>query len=137
MPIELRHLTDDSPSFELCRVAQFVGLVRPFLGELGQLAPEMTAGDGLAVAGPDQVQHLGDTVGPQVEVLAHQHGNPLLRDSGGVEGVDGYRGRLGHTDGVGDLDLVAVRQPRSDDVLGHVTPSIGGGAVDLGGILAR
>ena len=40
-------------------------------------------------------------------------------------------------DRVGDLDLAAVGEARGDHVLGHPARRVGGGAVDLGRVLAR
>jgi hypothetical protein len=47
------------------------------------------------------------------------------------------RHRLGHADGVGELDLAAIGEAGGDDVLGDVAGHVGGGAVDLGRVLAR
>ena len=44
---------------------------------------------------------------------------------------------MGHADGVGQLNLAAPGQAGGHDVLGHVPGHIGGGAVHLGGVLAR
>jgi len=41
------------------------------------------------------------------------------------------------TDGVGELDFHAVRQPRRDDVLRHVPAHVGRAAVHLARVLAR
>ena len=43
----------------------------------------------------------------------------------------------GHADGVGDLYLATAWRPRSHNVLGHPPGRVGGGAVDLGRVLAR
>src|SRR5699024_3191873 len=43
---------------------------------------------------------------------------------------------MGHANGVGQLNLTALRQAGSHDVLGHPAGGIGGGAVHLGGVLA-
>ncbi len=43
---------------------------------------------------------------------------------------------MGDADRVGDLDLAALRQAGGDDVLRHVAGGVGGGAVDLGRVLA-
>jgi hypothetical protein len=51
--------------------------------------------------------------------------------------VDVDRHRLGHADGVGELDGAAVGEAGGDDVLGEVARRIGGRAVDLGRVLAR
>ena len=54
----------------------------------------------------------------------------------GAEGVHQHADRLGHADGVGQLDLGAIRQARRHDVLGDVAAGVGGGAVDFGRVLA-
>ena len=72
------------------------------------------------VNGLDQVQHLDDAVGPEVEFLADDLLDLFCRDVFGAKGVNGDRGGLGHTDGVGNLDFKAVRQAGRHDVLGHV-----------------
>ena len=51
--------------------------------------------------------------------------------------VDIDRQRLGHADGVGELDRAAIGKTRRDDVLGEIARGIGGRTVDLGRILAR
>ena len=83
-----------------------------------------------------QIEHLDDAVGPQIEMLAHQLHDSLFRDLVGAEGGHRDRGRLGHPDGVADLQLALVGQPGGNDVLGHVAPGIGGRTIDLGRILA-
>ena len=102
------------------------GFVGAFPGELRLFTAEVAVGSSVAVDRFDQVQHLQDAVGTQVEVLAHQVCNLLLGDLGGAEGLDGDRSGLGDTDGIGDLDFAAVCQAGGDDVLGHVTTGIGG-----------
>ena len=55
----------------------------------------------------------------------------------GAERLDHDRHRVGHADGVGDLDLAAAGRAGGDDVLGHPAGGVGGRAVDLGRVLAR
>src|SRR5690606_1315519 len=62
--------------------------------------------------------------------------NLLITDLAGTEGVDRHRGRLGHADGVGHLNLATFGEAGGNNVLGYVTPGIGGAAVNLGRILA-
>src|SRR3546814_2548729 len=50
-----------------------------------------------------QVEHLQDTEGAQVEVLADQLLDHVVADLAGAEGGDRDRGRLGDADGVADL----------------------------------
>ena len=51
--------------------------------------------------------------------------------------IDIDRQWLGDADGVGQLDRGAVGETRRDDVLGEIARRIGGGAVDLGRVLAE
>src|SRR6202035_974655 len=53
-----------------------------------------------------------------------------------TERVNQYAHRFGYADGVGELDLAAVGQAGSHDILGNVPRHVGGRAVDLGRILA-
>src|SRR5690606_14804978 len=126
--------------------AQGVGAVGQFPGEGGEgvalhghlvgVTTEVAVGRGGLVHRVQQVEHAGDCIGSQVEVLAKQLDDALVADLAGAEGVDRHRGRLRHADGVGHLDLATIGQAGSDDVLGHVTTGIGGAAVDLGRVLA-
>src|SRR5690606_31193296 len=99
-------------------------------------AAEVAVGGGLLVDRPQQVQHLDDALGPQVEVGLDQLGDPLVRDDAGALGVDRDVHRLGHADRVGHLDLTLPGEARRDDVLGDVARRVGGRAVDLAGVLA-
>src|SRR5690606_438599 len=126
--------------------SQRVGLVGALPGEgcegvvtdrhLVGIAAEMAVGGGRLVHRMQQVEHGGDRVGAQVEVLAHQGDDLVVAELAGTEGVDRYRGRQRHANGVGDLDLAAIGQAGGDDVLRHVAPGVGGRAVDLGRVLA-
>ena len=57
-------------------------------------------------------------------------------DGLGAEGLDQDRDRVGHADGVGDLDLAAAGGAGGDHVLGDPAGGVGGRAVDLGRVLA-
>ncbi len=100
------------------------------------MTAEVAVGRGRLVHRVEQVEHLGDRVRAQVEVLADQLHDLLVADLAGAEGVDRDRGRLGHADGVGNLDLATLGEAGGDDVLRHVAAGVGGGAVDLGRVLA-
>src|SRR3712207_2353796 len=52
--------------------AQRVRLVRLLPAELRLVAAEVAVGGGLLVDRPQQVEHLDDPLGPQVEMLPHQ-----------------------------------------------------------------
>ncbi len=60
----------------------------------------------------------------------------LLVDVAGSVGIDQQRHRIGDADRVGDLDGAAVGEAGGHDVLGEVARRIGGGAIDLGRVLA-
>ena len=53
----------------------------------------------------------------------------------GVMRIDIKRKRLGHADGIGDLDGAARGQPRRHHVLGKITGDVGRRTVDLGRVL--
>src|SRR5205807_7667514 len=87
--------------------------------------------------GAAQVEVADDGRGAEVEDL-FDHGRDVEGvDSLGAEGLDHDRHGPGHADGVGDLDLAAPGRLRGHHVLGHPPGRVGGGAVDLAGVLAR
>ncbi len=96
----------------------------------------MAVGGGLAIDGPAQVQPVDDGGGAQVEHLLHRRLQSLVAHRAGAEGVHPNGHRPGHADGVGQLHLALVGQPRGHHVLGHPPGGVGGGAVHLGGVLA-
>jgi hypothetical protein len=61
------------PFFRISSVSEYSG--RP--------SPEVAAGRRLAVDEPEQIQHLDDAVGTQVEVLADERFDPRFIDFGG------------------------------------------------------
>ncbi len=83
-----------------------------------------------------QVEHGGDGIRAQVEVVADQLDDLVVRQLAGAEGVQRDRRRLSHTDGVGHLNFAALGQTGSDDVLGHVTTGVGRRTVNLRWVLA-
>ena len=96
----------------------------------------MAIGGRLAVNGTAQVQVVDDGAGAQVEDLADGaldigHGHAL-----GAERIDHDGHGAGHADGVGHLNLAAMRQTRGHHVLGNPASSVGRGAVDLRAVLA-
>jgi len=119
-----------------CGCAQCGSLVRLFPGELGLLAAEVAVGGSLLVDRAQQVEHLDDALGPQVEVLQHQLRDLLVGEHARALGVDRDVHRPRHADGVGHLDLALARQACGHDVLGHVARSVGGAAVHLRRVLA-
>ena len=97
----------------------------------------MAVGSSLAIDRAAQVQVTDDGAGAQVEVFLDELADLLIGDLAGVEGLDVNRQRVGHADGIGHLDLAAVRQPGGDHILGSPAGGIGGRTIDLGGVLAR
>jgi hypothetical protein len=122
------------PYSPLLRAAQ--QLYRSFPGELGLFAAEVAVGGGLAVDGAQQVQHLDDALGAQVEVGFHQLGDFVVGDHARAFGVDRDVHRACHANRIGHLDLALARQAGGHDVLGHVAGGVGGRAVHLGWVLA-
>src|SRR3546814_7104326 len=62
-------------------------LVGGFPRELGFGTAEMAIGRRLGINGPQQVEHVDDALGAQVEVLAHQLGDLFVGDDAGAFGV--------------------------------------------------
>src|SRR5690606_36692155 len=114
--------------------AQNVGLVGILPGEA--LAAEVAIGRRRQVDRSQQVQHLDQPGGLQLEVPAHQFHDLGVRDTAGAEGVDQHGGRLSDADGVGQLYFTLLRDAGGHDVLGNVARQIGGRTVNLGGVLA-
>ncbi len=68
-------------------------------------------------------------------MLPDQLGQLFLGQAARSEGVDQHAGGLRHADGVGNLHLALVGQAGRHQVLGHVAGRVGGGPVDLRGVL--
>ncbi len=85
--------------------------------------------------GCSRSKHPDDAVGTKIEVAADQRLDPLVGDAPGAEGGDGDRGRLGHADRVGELNLAALGEAGRHDVLGHVARGVCRRAIHLGGSL--
>ncbi len=66
-----------------------------------------------------------------------QLGDFFVRDHARALGIDRHVHRLGHTNGIGHLDLALACQPGSDNVFGHIACRIGRRTVYLAGVLAR
>jgi len=96
----------------------------------------VTVGGRLAIDGTAQVQVVDDGTRAQVEHLVDGaldvgHGHAL-----GAERVDHDGHGASHADGVSHLHLAAVRQTRSNHVLGDPAGGVCRGAVDLRAVLA-
>ena len=79
---------------------------------------------------------LADAARAQVDQVAQHLADPLLRHLAGAVQVDIDRQRLGHADGVGQLQGAFVGHAAGHHILGQIAAGIGGGAVHLGRVLA-
>ena len=111
--------------------AQCVSLVGPFPGELGFFAAEVAVSSRLRVDRAQQIQRFDDALWTQVEMLGDQCSDLFVGDLACAEGVHHQLYRLSHADRVGDLHFSLVGQTGSNDVLRHVTASVGGRTVNL------
>ncbi len=96
----------------------------------------MTVRSRLSVDGREQVELFDDRSRAHVEFAHDVALEFLLVHDARTEGVDVHANRLGNADGIGELDLTTSGQARRHDVLRDVTCIVGGGAIDLGRILA-
>ena len=85
----------------------------------------MSVGCGRQIDGTQEVEHLDETVGTQIEDLWDHGGNPFVGDSAGTEGIYGNGDGLGHAYGVGHLDLTALGKSCRHDIFGHIASGIG------------
>ena len=85
-----------------------------------------------------QAQRLDDLRRPEIKhaPIQQEVGDDIISDLAGAEGVDEQAQRLGHANGVGDLQFTALGKAGGDDVLGHIAGHVGCRAVDLGRVLA-
>lgn len=100
------------------------------------LVGEVAVLGGLVVDRLDQIKLLNNDTRSHVEVVADdldQLVGALVRSAVGVN-VEGQR--LGHTDGVRELDQAAAGEFRVDDGLGDPAGEVGGAAVDFAVVLA-
>src|SRR5438105_10894380 len=99
-------------------------------------AAEVPVGGGAAVDGALQAERTDDRGRLQVEQLAHELRELLVRDDARAKRVDRDRHRIGDADRVCHLDLAAARELGGDDVLRDVARHVRGAAVDLARVLA-
>ena len=90
----------------------------------------------LAVDGTVKVELANDDTRAEVEVLVNDLDELLRGLLRGTVGVDVDREGLGNTNGVGELDKSTAGKAGVDQGLGDPTGEVGGGAVDLGEVLA-
>ena len=78
------------------------------------------------VRGDSELPTAADKAGKWYDPVA------VVRDFTCAISSDPYAGWLCNTNCIRNLDQAAGCQAGSDDILGHITASVGGGAVDLG-----
>ena len=121
------------PQFlQSCRCFQGEGFIGAFPCEFGLFPAKVSVGRGFAVNRAEQVEHLYDTFGTQVEMFADKFNQFGFVQFAGAEGVDGNGSRLGDTDGVGNLNLALGGQACGDNVFGDIAAGVCGGAVNFG-----
>src|SRR4051812_12700400 len=76
-----------------------------------RLAPKVTISSGAGENRLVEVQMLADTTWLQVHQLRQDQLQPGLIDLAGAVGIDIDAQRLGHADGISQLDGAATRQP--------------------------
>jgi hypothetical protein len=81
--------------------SQNLGPVGALPRKLRLVSPEVAIGGGLAVDGPEQIQHLDDALCTQVEVLADQGLDVRLVGLCGAECLNVYGYGLRDSDGIG------------------------------------
>src|SRR4029450_1487130 len=92
---------------------------------------------GLLVNGASKVERLDDPLRRELEMRSDDFADLVVVDDAGVERVDEYRHRFGHTNRVRELNHAAAGEACRDDVFCDVPRHIASGTIDLGGILAR
>ncbi len=97
----------------------------------------MTTGSGGQVLGLLQAEVLDNHTGTQVEVVADDLDELLVRLLAGAVRVDEDREGVGDTDGVRELDEHTAGEAGGDERLGDPSGGVSGGTVDLGEVLAE
>jgi len=105
--------------------------------EVRIVTSKVAVGGGLLVNRTAEVEVLNDGTGAEVKVLLNNGQQLGVGLDTSAVGVDIHRQGLGNTNGVGDLHQAATGELSSDEGLGNPAGSIGGRAIDLGGVLAR
>src|SRR6266436_3440742 len=119
--------------------AQFVDEIGTFPGKAAiglRRTAEMAVGAGSRIDWPVEAEMFANAARCQIHDLVEQLFKPRLGHLGGAVAIDVKRERPGDADRIGDLDCAAVSQSGRNHVLGEVARRIGGGAIDLGGVLA-
>ena len=103
------------------------------------VASEVSVGGSLAHDGAAELQVADDASGAEVKVLPHNLAKLSVSLAGGLLSgaiaIDKDRKGVGDADGVTELDKSALAETGVDETLGDPAGGVGGGPVDLGGIL--
>src|SRR5882757_631206 len=95
------------------------GFISPFPRKLRFTAAEVAVRGSLLIDRPQQVEHLHDALGSQVEMTVDEFFDPFVRQSAGAVGRNHHARRTRDTDGVGHLDQALIGETGRDDVLRH------------------
>ena len=79
-----------------------------FPGQIQILPAEVAVSGGLLVDGPAQIKALDNGRGSEIDIILDGLIDDLLRYPVGAEGVDQHRNRLGHPDGIGQLNFTLL-----------------------------
>ena len=96
----------------------------------------MAVGGRLAVDRAAQIEPADDGRRAEVKAVAHELRELLVGHLAGAVGLDEDGDRMGHADGVGQLQLAGVGQTGRNEVLGDVAGHVRAAAVDLRRVLA-
>ena len=120
---------------ELQRLANFGHTVEGFPCEIFLVAAKVTVSRGLSEYRPTQFQFLNNPLWREIKLLTKHLGNLCIRDGSATEGIHHHRNRLGHTNGVGDLNFALLGATARYHIFRKVTGKIRRGAIHLGRIL--
>ncbi len=93
-------------------------------GRSTSVRPKVAICSRLLVDWPAQVQHLDDPGWAQVKIGPDSFSQKLVAHLAGPGSINHDGNRVGHPDGVGQLDFTAVSQASGDNVLSHVARSV-------------
>ena len=111
------YLSIESRRLQAGLVTQGFGLVGPLPGEVGFFAAKVTISGSRLINWSFEIKHGDQAFGAQIEVFPHQLYDLLITDFASAKRIDADRRRLGNTNGVRNLDLTAVGQTGSNNIL--------------------
>src|SRR5690349_17281655 len=117
--------------------AQRFGFIGSLPGEAFFVAAEVSVSRGGFIDRPAQVEFLNDTARSQLKIIAHELGDSSFADASGACRIDEHRNRIGHADGICELDQATVGETGGNDVLRYVARHVSSRTIDLRRILAR